>query len=127
MEIFTPKSYSQAKSVEPMLTVGLKGLLTFNRAMIEKLALKPGHGISFGKRTIKDARLQDEVQYCIFIDGEGFALRSTSGKSLQFNAKQFVEQLIKDLDLALSPEKKSSVRFSIEKDTWEGKEVWKLV
>jgi len=122
MEIFTPKNYSNTRSLEPMITIGLKGLMTFNRAFVEKLELSPGQQVSFGKRII-----QNEIEYCLFIDENGFILRRSSSKSLCFNAKQFVAQLTKDLDLALSEDRKKSVRFNVQKDIWEDTEVWKLV
>ena len=122
MEIFTPKDFSQARTIAPYSRIYLTGLITFNTELVKKIGLSTGDRIAFVSRPVEtDSHVK--VQYGIAKHKYGFVLRRNK-TSLQFNSRQLVNQLVEYLDLPLAIDRKKSVRFVMEKEEWEGQEVW---
>lgn len=102
---------SSHKPTEPYITLSLSGIIAINALVIKIL------GIIDGDRVI--VTRDDDGDYFIgkaksSDDPDAYKVRhfNKSG-SLQFNAKGLVVEIAKEKDLALAPEKKTSIRLPV--------------
>jgi len=94
------KEYNKATTLtrvalnEPAITVnGKSGLITFNKALIQKLGLKEADTVSF---------YQDEehpLKWYFFHSENGFIIRQTTGGNLIFGCKAMAKDILSSLEI----------------------------
>lgn len=113
-------------STSPTLTICLGGAVRLHPATVELINAKAGERILITQDDNKDYFIgMSDKKHA----EDGFTLSQYErSKTLQFRAKALVNSIAKDKDLALAPEKKKSIRFSVKSEPvkWNGISLYEI-